>query len=148
MKTMKANELRIGNLVYCNNKVWEEYLKDKPVIVSGVKSTVRLIERTPDFSVSFIDESCYNQEYNQYIEFISPIPLTPDWLSSFGAKKNGTQLCFKIGKNYGALIMMNGTCDFYDYKGRTIAIIKYVHELQNLYFALTGEELKLLIKNV
>jgi len=122
---MKANEFRIGNLVL------DQFGRVAKIETVGFENTVRLTTDT---------YKCENVSLNG----CNPINITPDWLSRFGAKKNVTQLCFKIGKKYGALIMMNGTCDFYDYKGRTIAIIKYVHQLQNLYFALTGEELKLL----
>ncbi len=80
-------------------------------------------------------------------DFSKPIPLTEEWFERFG---------FKLEKWY-----ISGNKAF-EYKLRDFTIsklelelgvfmvntkqrasIKYVHQLQNLYFALVGEELKL-----
>jgi hypothetical protein len=67
-----------------------------------------------------------------------PIPLTEEWLLRFGFEKKY--------KNYemGDFMFFKGSCSRISYKLSLIGInIKHVHQLQNLYFALTGEELKL-----
>jgi len=67
---------------------------------------------------------------------LQPIPITEEWLVKSGAsKQNGYQYRFL----YGFLIIRNGIC-FYKYYDLEIEL-NYVHQLQNLYFALTGEEL-------
>jgi hypothetical protein len=68
---------------------------------------------------------------------ITPIPLTEEWLLNFGlSKNNGYPYKFLNG----FIKIRNG---FYFYKYYHLDIeLKYVHQLQNLYFALTGEELK------
>ncbi|MDH5570388.1 MAG: hypothetical protein OEY89_01405 [Gammaproteobacteria bacterium] len=97
---------------------------------------------------------------------VKPIPLTEEWLVKFGSPKSvsaiglipRTKLPYK---NYKTLNIKNNketwlySLDekllmiFTDYKSRLggnyemerCLKIQYVHSLQNLYFALTGEEL-------
>lgn len=80
---------------------------------------------------------------------INPIPLTEEILLKFGADKHeDTSLselkCFKIGKY---LWFTNGWfCKITDDSGNFNILnenVFYLHQLQNLYFALTGEELKI-----
>jgi hypothetical protein len=84
-----------------------------------------------------------------YTEMTEPIPLTEEWLLKFGfAYRNehrgeGAILDFKTDNWKTSLSVA------FDYakNGGDIAVltcsrkIKYVHQLQNLYFSLTGEEL-------
>ena len=75
---------------------------------------------------------------NEYLSTIiyKPILLTEEWLLKFG---------FSGDKEYGwsfnyVLIITNG--EHFDYWGADNVIdLRYIHQLQNLYFALTGEEL-------
>lgn len=75
---------------------------------------------------------------NGEMEF-NPIPLTKEWLLKFGFDKK-----FNKGK---ITVIPNGRLNYEN--GRTYfnswTIMEkqpeYVHQLQNLYFALTGEEL-------
>ena len=67
----------------------------------------------------------------KYPEKHNPIPLTEEWLLKFDCKKiwvfeifGDNKRGFHISTEYGEWIFL-----------------KYVHQLQNLYFALTGEEL-------
>ena len=72
-----------------------------------------------------------------------PIPLTEEWLFKFGFKFDGhcswwknklIELTIDTGEDEYSVFNNNG--DYITLKG-----IKYVHSLQNLHFALTGEEL-------
>jgi hypothetical protein len=95
---------------------------------------------------------------------IKPIPLTEDWLIRFGFEKrmiNGLIPSYTIDctpKGYKNDYVLDfwfgqfkdtpkGVCDSQSWKGRITSGtshdfgIKYIHQLQNLYFALTGEEL-------
>jgi hypothetical protein len=65
-----------------------------------------------------------------------PIPLTEEWLLKLGAKKD------KIDNTYYLSELEIMLPNFFRYKTSIISRIDYVHQLQNLYFALTGEELK------
>jgi hypothetical protein len=70
-------------------------------------------------------------------EEVKPIPLTEEWLIKFGfeySDLNGDSGLWKIPpfQIYGKYNQF-----IYDYR----LDVNYVHQLQNLYFALTGEEL-------
>ncbi|WP_428743193.1 hypothetical protein [Tenacibaculum sp.] len=85
-----------------------------------------------------------------------PISLTEDWLLRFGFERVDTQFYKKeIGGNVFILVNYNkrstgcfGAVTFEtdlkedSYVGHIKKRCKYIHELQNLYFSLTGEELK------
>jgi len=134
---MKANELRIGNLV-------------------------KLLDRTV-FTISSIEQKGFtvqNKEETTWIEAeeFEPIPLTEEWLLKFGFEKIITDTEDAYGIDYNLevpdICYISYSDDFscsiygseYASKNSIGAIpnwnsIKYVHGLQNLYFALTGEEL-------
>jgi hypothetical protein len=114
---MKASELRIGNYI---NEV-----EDGLIIVNSIDS------REHRFYVT--DQ---NGDINGE-DFIEPIPLTEEWLERFGfeySDLNGDSGLWKIPpfQIYGKYNQF-----LYDYR----LDVNYVHQLQNLYFALTGEEL-------
>jgi len=125
---MEARELRIGNLIYDYNN--------------------RLIT-----VIAIIKEDCYfiecNENHSKYLlEDINPIPLTEDWLEIFGfkydygrwEKEYYNEYVFEIEKiPEGCILSIN--CGEYT-EGKPF---KHVHQLQNLYFALTGEELTIKI---
>lgn len=79
-----------------------------------------------------------NQKYE-------PIPLTKYWLTKLGFDRKGSSFWYK-GYDYtidtsGGIFIVHS-----DYVSVAYGIeVKYVHQLQNLFFALTGEELT--IKN-
>ena len=119
---MKATELRIGNYHYYHmddkfdeRKEWDEICQ----IDYG------------DLRILFTYED--NSEYK-------PIPLTEEWLLKFGFEKEGGYLwnCKLLGKQ--RFIENHLTKGYFEthYESKHI---QYVHQLQNLYFALTGEEL-------
>lgn len=67
----------------------------------------------------------------------SPIPLTDEWLVNMGFNKRSPE-----GYWYD-LNRISINIPTIEYKNNWIEInLQYVHQLQNLYFALTGEELK------
>jgi len=79
-------------------------------------------------------------------EMFESIPITDDWLWAFGFDRAGKW----VGKSFNPRMAIRfydgnpGECDIVQ-DDKFIAFkqghIKYVHQLQNLYFALTGEEL-------
>ena len=75
------------------------------------------------------------------LNFVRPIPLTEEWLVKFGFVFDGVRYQQYINNNLWAFVKNNA----YGWYSPFIEIsngIKYVHQLQNLYFTLTGEELK------
>ena len=113
---LRAEELRIGNLV-----------KDIDGNIFNIKQ-----ENLCDFANGFI--------------VVKPIPLTEEWLLKFGFEKTLNQykkltLSNKIGcDNIPFIILfLDNQYQYDDLRFRTN--IQYVHNFQNLFFALTGEEL-------
>lgn len=114
---MKATELRIGNFIQINGEVYET-----------LAITIASIDK---FKIDF-----------------EPIPLTEEWLEKLGfwSKYKSNHLKWSF---YGFDI---DQISDEDENGNEIPQeqifhyayqydIKYVHQLQNLYFALTGKEL-------
>lgn len=89
-----------------------------------------------------------DKDNNLIVHNWEPIPLTEQWLIDFGFEKFGDNSSFYLGCYEKGFIF-----DRYDstqariwWRGRYMGIcqrLEYVHQLQNLYFALTGEELQL-----
>jgi hypothetical protein len=82
----------------------------------------------------------------------NPIPLTEEWLLKFGFKKDvdgsfaKNDISIFLDKRFktNLYLQTNESDRKFNWFGFECKI-KYVHQLQNLYFALTGEELT--IKN-
>ena len=126
---MNSRELRIGN--------WVCHIPSKNETASG------------NFIVSEIRAFAIETINGLQSEDIEPIPLTEEWLLRFGFNKIKMEsiLYSKYSKGYlgGIEIDLRKS----EIEGWQITYcnyaIKYIHQLQNLYFALTGEELT--IKN-
>ena len=83
-------------------------------------------------------------------EMIKPIPLTEEWLERFGFEMD--EDCDEGGLVDYRMTLMKGSLEFVSFwnseqltgvnQPQTGIDVEYVHQLQNLYFALTGEELK------
>ena len=121
---MKASDLRIGNWIEVfygsGNKLYQQ--------VDFISEN--LIECKPNLNI-----------YGNTINY-KPIPLTEEWLLKLGFSnlKQPNKRYFKHGKISGGLFLGANYCN---YKYTNIIIdITSVHQLQNLYFAITGEELK------
>jgi hypothetical protein len=127
---INPKELRIGNLLN-----WEaEHLN------AGI-SIVILIEEN-----YFVIRSEYawvrSDDKDQHIE---RIPLTPEWLDRCGFKRPEQREYFELN---GIYICLDDNecrlCEEDAYEGNIIYIgkpFRYVHQLQNIYFDLTQEEL-------
>lgn len=120
---MKANELRIGNLVKSivnlGGSLAEKCRFDKDIF-----------QVNKDFIFHDLAEKCQG------------IPLTSEWLLKFGFAKISS-LGFKKEYLLNRQVMIYRTTegDFYFNWGNEDTEIMFVHELQNLFFALTGQEL-------
>jgi hypothetical protein len=129
METLLAKNLRIGNLVYH----------------PGFHETI-IVTAIQDDLINFAIKLCD----------IELIELTEEWLERFGLKE-----VYKYTENNQGLIR-RGLCEYsdnpkisaesfsFDSKPSQLVClyilqyeIKYVHQLQNLYHALTEKELKL-----
>ena len=79
------------------------------------------------------------------IEELEPIPLTEEWLERFGFNKLSD--IWEFWKNSGWDLrqhkLENKWWLFYRGQDLDCVRIDYVHQLQNLHYSLTGEELEL-----
>lgn len=137
---MKASELRIGNLVKYDNRIFE---------IDSIAKVFPTLN-TDEFGIGVID-------YNN----IEPIFLTIEWLLKIGFVYQEENQWFELNvikedlekDIYGLSINSLGTSDCipaiwignltenisFDVAGCKCT---YVHQIQNLYFALTGKELE------
>lgn len=127
---MNPNELRIGSKVYYNGTHKEVGT------VTGV--------------VVYFDGSCLvnlNGRANGLykIEELSPIPITEEILLKCGFEKVRYEKYAhnKLNKLRAYPHVMKNGFGAYIMGAYTLPNIKYLHQLQNLYFALTGEELNI-----
>lgn len=125
---MEANELRIGN--------WIDY-NGKHAYITAVGKKSVIIE----LGTVINDHSAYTESKNPNLDEINGIPLTEEWLLKFGFIKVLDYPCFRLD---GLQIEFNG---FDSQWGSGLldekTVTKYVHQLQNLFFALKGKELTL-----
>jgi hypothetical protein len=90
----------------------------------------------------------YGVGYTAFFDKLSPIPLTEKWLLDFGFEK-GDYGFYKLYYNDDFYLLTNlkGYTELCINKIKGAVVeTKHVHQLQNLYFALTGEELTLKLK--
>jgi hypothetical protein len=71
----------------------------------------------------------------------SPISLTPEWLDRCGFKDEGKSVYAKDHFKIGVSDQGGANWVFYFDRHLNLRSLHYLHQLQNLYFALTGEEL-------
>ena len=67
-----------------------------------------------------------------------PVAITEEWLLRFGFEDTG---CLRFKKGIWDVAFMSDSTIYFRFDEQNIAELKHVHQLQNLYFALTGEEL-------
>ena len=120
---MEKNELRIGN--------WYQSVKFNVPVRCELSDLYELCAKS---------DGAYNDPPIE--EMFKPIPLTEEWLLKFGFKQFGDNSC-KIKTLHGNIYVdyFRNVC----YPGNNFSIhkFKYVHQLQNLYLALTGNELEI-----
>lgn len=126
---MEAKELRIGNEVnfFINGNMYQ--------------GAIYCI----DYKTCTIGNNI--DRYTVKHEYIEPIPLTQEWLERFGFEcvwsGTGDGTTYKKGH-----VQLHGDHWPLHYCGSTDWVyypkLEHVHQLQNLYFALTGQELELI----
>ena len=76
-----------------------------------------------------------DDNWDDHWDMIKPIPLTEEWLLKFGFKKDNNFTWVNL-----EMELMQREDGFWIWLGADL-YLEHVHQLQNLYFALTGEEL-------
>ena len=111
-----ANELRIGNLLQRN---------DNSIITVSPDDIIRIAQWAASQQL-----------------LPKPIPITDKWLAKFGIKENRK---FPDNEYFSIDIDNNVFAEWGIYfNGQWITVyIKYIHELQNLYWCVAGKELEI-----
>lgn len=116
------HELRIGNLVYA--------YPFRIIKVSEITNLKSVLNEGDESEEPFADEE------------LDGIPLTPEILEKCGFRK--VVGWYENIEMYGAFEFTNDGCfELSDGEDRPICKIRFVHQLQNLYFTLTGIELEI-----
>lgn len=119
---IKGQHLRIGNLVYFNG-----YHNEIGVVSEIMKND---LTKVSPYKIGI------NHRVDIYydVDALKPIPLTEEWLNKFGYDL--------ISENhFGVLGHLIWKIEGRFYCDKNGIQLKYVHQLQNLYFALTQREL-------
>jgi hypothetical protein len=130
---MEARELRIGNWIkdrgakHWQISAWEgpNKVAAKPIIFSEDKVFGKLI----------------GHPFTEEVDYLQPIEITQDWLVRFGYHKNGFKEIYNGWFNWESGVLEIGGPDSCTQGMMWRAPCNYVHQLQNLYYALTGKEL-------
>lgn len=125
---MKAEDLRIGNIVQY------PHIENNKTVMSGVVCQIGLSLCKAKYSISLEHDSFTPIDLTS----IKPIPLTEEWLLKFGfVCKNVGYLCdnFYIDDDF-YICVLRFNCEDY-------IKVSSVHQLQNIYFTLTGKELEI-----
>lgn len=126
---MNSNELRVGNWIKDRGgKTWQ---------IDSWECHNKVAAKEPEFNTCGMLLRAH--PLTEYIEYLKPIPLTEEWLLRFGflvtyKKAEWTIGAFRVCKTFDAdFVYPDWDINYID--------LPYVHQLQNLYFALTGQEL-------
>ena len=114
---MKANELRIGNFV------------SLALLDDSLRQNVSLNKNQ---LIGIIKEGTYLSD---------PIPITQKWLLELGFEILLNKNSFFAEKKAPKWFVLTKTDDGFKLAFFNVPSIKYIHQLQNLYFSLTGDEL-------
>jgi hypothetical protein len=115
---IKENEIRIGNWVIDNTREKSRYIK-------------------------LDSNEVYELIGTGNWDYIEPIPLTPEILEKAGFEEDKLHECYVI-KQFGcgvAIEFFDNEINLVGHKSAEDLPCKYVHQLQNLIYSLTGEEL-------
>lgn len=127
---MKSIELRIGNLINYPN--WN---------IDGTAALFRIRDIYTDNGKIGLTNGVI-QLPSTKLDYINPIPLTEEWLLKFGFHYTNDEWIVLFWVNGRVIFAIEYTGKIF-IEAKTRVHIKYVHQLQNLYFALTEEELSI-----
>ena len=118
---IQANELRIGNYISYDK------IEKLPTIVEGIY-----------FDEEYERQSIICRHVEDFINEFEPIPLTEEWLLKFGFVKF---IELQVYQLQGFEIAFEKGFFWYMLDTRGEIQVTYLHDLQNLYFAITKTEL-------
>jgi len=151
-----ANELRIGNLIFWNPKLSNPNitLAAMQVEISAIlEDKISYISPGIEYRVEpFEDDLLQKETPYKSLKELEPIILTAEILEKCGFKQGDDYLSKKAYVKHEGEYFLEININIVDYKvllhfagDQKVGLphsYKYIHEFQNLYFALTHEELE------
>lgn len=147
---MEVKDLRIGNYVSLNKKQRDELWINNEICADKYYYSVDVIYGSGEIVLKLDAE-----DIDFDIKDIQPIPLTEEWLLKLGFEEKGDNKEESYFLLYG-FHLENRANDKFSLNinkedfgcwwiDQYLKELKYVHQLQNIFFCITGEELT--IKN-
>lgn len=138
---MKKTELRIGNLVKVDNDLRPD-LKGQVLAVYSIEDTAEGVNVG-------VGEPGKFRECGQFLKFVKPLKITDKWLELLGFTISGNRLSYLSipelrseihykKEPYGKCITLESSVGSFIPND-----ITHIHQVQNLYQAITGKELTL-----
>lgn len=131
MSKIKATDLRIGNWVY---------FEDEKLNMTTFGKIDSMVNEGEYYSIKGIDQ--WGDEFDEGIIDIAPIPLTSEILLACGFenKIRGNYYHKEFTKLY--VNIDNSIAIYFGNKNGILKRIDYLHELQNIFWILTNQELE------
>lgn len=138
---LNPKELRIGNFLIAKQGI---------CVVVGIHKDGYTLIKYSDYYPYQDDKENKDISVNVNDPFSEPIPIGEKWLLSFGFEERADLVWvhpdilwveIKKKNNWNPDFFCNASCG-----DKVISEPQYVHQLQNLFYALTGEELKIQVK--
>ena len=138
-----SRDLRLGNCIKLEYEDFNNYSEDSQI---DHNNNIWIVESIREYDI-WVYNSIEHISHTDNTDTFEPIPLTEEILlkcgfsiteSIFHDNTNAYEI-----KSWGRIVLINGILqsdEFYFLDGLSTEI-KYLHQLQNLYFALTNEEL-------
>lgn len=146
---MEAKEIRIGNYILdSGNKMWQ---------IDHWEHSTKVSAKSPFLGYfANSDIEMYGHPFTEDLEFLKPVPISEELLLSFGFLKDNYEtyvlnlkdksknfLWLKY-KNEDTVVDFDVALNLLESADPCyLNSIKFVHQLQNLYFSLTASELQL-----
>ncbi len=148
---MDANSLMQGNIVRLNNPEFQKEFTGRLCIVQGTQANhvngsivwLKVAGNLPLWQ-ECVSELC------QYEKFIDPVELSPTVIDACGFENYAGELCLSTNDDF---VLKSA-----DDKGRLWYVagclidggsyLQYLHQLQNIYFALMGDALQINIEKL
>lgn len=122
----KPQEIRTGN-----------YFK----ILTGTYVEITSVDRVG--LIEYMEFGNPIEEYEDSTTALFPIELTEEWFLKSGFTQFGDNMEYFEHEEFPQLSFLNQGASFkvFDFGDVVLTYVKYVHQLQNLYCILTGQEL-------
>ncbi len=122
----KVNELRIGNIVSHDDN-------------TGIFKVIGINLSEEGYLIN--TESAKNEVWLNNVDLIKKVPLTKKWLFKMGFEYYEEEAMYFHSEEKLLAVDLN-TEEFWYCGSYNFQLVQYVHQLQNIYFALENEEIQ------